>query len=149
MAQALIAIVLRRPDTARARPSSLIKRDEEYLRLFSPDYPVQIYRASAELLKQTERFLSEHGDALASADRNNLKFYVAMAFSQVASQSSAPTPQQIASLAGISAAPEQLEAAYEIVKAEYQSLGGTDQVAKGPDLLVGVGNRLGSKYPRP
>jgi hypothetical protein len=149
MAQALMAIVLRRPDTARARPSSLIKRDEEYLRLFSPDYPVQIYRASAELLKQTERFLSEHADALASADRNNLKFYVAMAVSQVSSQSSAPTPQEIASRAGIPAAPEQLEAAYEIVKAEYQSLGGTDQVAKGADLLASVGKHLGSKYPRP
>jgi hypothetical protein len=42
MAQGAMAVVLRRPDTARARPSSLIKRDEEYLRLLNPDYPIEV-----------------------------------------------------------------------------------------------------------
>jgi hypothetical protein len=146
MAQAVMAIVLRRPDTARARPSSLIKRDEEYLRLFSSDYPIEVYRASAELLKQTEHFLSEHPDAPPSAERNNLKFYAAMAVSQVSLQSRAPSPNEIASLAGTPASPDQLEAAYQIVKAEYQRLGGTDQVAKGPDLLASAAERLRMTY---
>ena len=47
MAQAVMAIVLRQPDNARARPSSLIKRDDDYHRLFSPSYPIEIYLAEA------------------------------------------------------------------------------------------------------
>lgn len=45
MAQAIMAILLQRPDTARARPSSLIRRDEEYQRLFSTTHPIEVYRA--------------------------------------------------------------------------------------------------------
>jgi hypothetical protein len=40
MAQAVMAIVLQRPDTARARPSSLLKKNEDYERLFSLSHPI-------------------------------------------------------------------------------------------------------------
>ncbi len=67
LAQAVMAIVLRQPDNARARPSSLIKRDDEYQRLFSPTYPIEIYLASAQVIKQVETFLAQHGDCISSS----------------------------------------------------------------------------------
>ena len=69
-----------------------------------------------------------------------------MAVSQVSLQRSTPSPKEIASLAGTSVSPADLETAYQIVKADYESLGGTDQVAKGPELLARVTERLTVQY---
>ncbi len=63
MAQSVMAITLRRPDTARARPSSLMKQDAEYQKLFNTDYPIRVYRACSEVMKQVDAFLSQHPDA--------------------------------------------------------------------------------------
>ena len=149
MAQAVMAIALRRPDTARARPSSLLKRDAEYQSLFNPQNPIELYRVCAELVKQTEAFLENHADAPSAADKNNVKFYVAMAASQEALYNSEPTPTQIATLVGRAVTEAQLEVAYQLVKTEYQSLGASDQVAKGTDLLAQVKERLAEKFPAP
>ena len=40
LAQAVMAILLRSPDTARARPSSLLKNDDDYVRVFDSSYPI-------------------------------------------------------------------------------------------------------------
>jgi len=147
MAQAVMAIALRRPDTARARPSSLLKQDADYHSLFNTQYPIELYRACGEVMKQTEGFLSQHVDAPSAADKNNLKFYTAMAASQEALAHSEPTVAQLAGLVGRLIAAAQLEAAYQLVKQEYQARGATDQVAKGKELLADVKRRLTSKFP--
>ena len=43
MAQAMMATVLLKPDSARARPSTLINSDTEYKKIFSLDLPIDIY----------------------------------------------------------------------------------------------------------
>lgn len=148
MAQAVMAIVTMRPDTARARPSSLLKSDEEYQRLFDSRHPIEIYRASADILKQTESFLAGHVDSLPAPTKNNLKFYVAMTASQDTLQKAEPSLADIASLAGRTLTSANLEAAYQLVKAEYETLGATDQVAKGTELVAAVKRRLSEKFPR-
>lgn len=40
LAQAVMSVVLQRPDTARARPSSLLKADDTYKQVFNEKYPV-------------------------------------------------------------------------------------------------------------
>jgi hypothetical protein len=142
-----MAIVLQRPDTARARPSSLIKKDDEYQRLFSPTYPIEVYRASAQILKQVESFLAAHADKLSSADRNNLRFYVAMAACQDSLKKAEPTSADIAALAAAPLDAGVLEASYQFVRAQYQSLGATDQAAKGPTLLAAIRTAMAAKYP--
>lgn len=148
MAQAVMAIVLKRPNTARARPSSLLKHDAEYQGLFNPHFPIELYRACAEILKQTEGFLSQHIDALSITDRNNLKYYVAMAGSQVVLANNNPTPGQLAQHAGNPLSIASLEDAYQLVKREYQALGASDQIAKGAELVIAVNRQLELKYPR-
>lgn len=147
MAQAVMAIVLKRPDTARARPSSLLKAEEEYLSLFNLKYPIELYRACAELLKSTEVFLSEHKDMLSIADKNNEKFYVAMATAQEALGCGDPKPDLIASLAGKLIDGAWLENAYQVVKKEYKTYGSSDQVAKGPELVSAVKARMVERHP--
>ena len=43
LAQATMAVLLGRPNDARARPSTLLKRQEDYERVFSEDYPLDVY----------------------------------------------------------------------------------------------------------
>ena len=43
LAQAIMAILLGRPNDARARPSTLLKRDEDYERVFSSSYPLESF----------------------------------------------------------------------------------------------------------
>ncbi len=147
MAQAVMAIALRRPDIARARPSSLLKRDQEYQSLFNSQSPIELYRVCAGLVKQTEVFLSHHADGLSAADKNNVKFYVAMAVCHEALSMCDPIPTQISTLAVKGITDAQMEAAYQLVKTEYHVLGASDQVAKGTELLAKVKKRLSEKYP--
>ncbi|MHB8067661.1 MAG: AIPR family protein [Desulfobaccales bacterium] len=147
MAQATMAIVLRRPDTARARPSSLIKRDEEYLQLFKESYPIEIYRACARILKKTEEFLNVHPDNLSPGDKNNIKFYVAMAVAREALTKYNPSVSELSTLAGIDIDDSVFSEAYELVNAEYKTLGGTDKVAKGSELVTNINQKLTEKYP--
>ena len=135
MAQAVMAVVLQKPDTARARPSSLMKKDEEYRKLFNRDYPIEIYRACAQIIKQTEEFLNSCSEDLTASAKTDLKFYIAMAASMRALSKVNPQPQDLASLAGKELNNGMFSDIYELVNSDYISLGATDKVAKGSDLL--------------
>src|SRR3546814_13459970 len=51
MAQTVMAILLQRPNDARARPSSLIKDDTDYTKIFNEAYDVRIYTIYAKMKK--------------------------------------------------------------------------------------------------
>lgn len=149
LAQAIMSIVLKRPDTARARPSSLIKRDEDYKKLFSGDYPIEVYRACVEILKRVNAFLNAHPDNLSASDKTNLKFYIAMTISQEALQKHDPTPQEIAAFAGSELKEDVFLSAYELVNDIYSELGRTDQIAKGSELVSRLNQNLQTRYDQP
>jgi AIPR protein len=73
LAQAVMAVVLHKPDVARARPSSLLKRDDDYLKVFNPDYSLQLYLNTALILQRVDRFLSDQ--PLPTMARYNRKFH--------------------------------------------------------------------------
>jgi hypothetical protein len=146
MAQAVMAILLKRPDMARARPSSLIKKDEEYFTLFNPKHPIEVYRACAELMKQVDGYLNAGDVNIFAADKNNIKFYLAMCAAEEKLQHSEPSPQAIASLVGSDLSDEILKNSYELVWQDYDALGGTDRVAKGTELLARLNEEMKRKY---
>lgn len=57
MAQAMMAIILQKPDSARARPSTLINSDAEYKKIFSLAKPIDIYLKVVQIMKAVETFL--------------------------------------------------------------------------------------------
>jgi len=142
MAQAVMAIVLQQPDTARARPSSLIKRDDEYLRLFTASYPIEIYKVSVQIIKQVESFLAGHEDKISTADRNNLRFYVAMVVCQNALQNASPSPSELLLFREYLFPERSLNRVISLLKKNYHSLGASDQTAKGSALLVAIKKML-------
>ena len=140
LAQSVMSIVLQRPDTARGRPSSLLKKDNDYSSVYSEELPIQLYYVCAEAMRRVVSFLSEAG--LDSKDRNNLRFYVAMHSVVSLVEKSEPTSTELANLDITKLDDTTLRTSLNLVKQEYAALGGNDQVAKGPSLLSAIQQHL-------
>ena len=78
LAQTVMAIILREPDNARARPSSLIKRDSDYVRVFSESTNPAIYLFCAKTMKRIDNFLRNESTEYPAQEINDLKFHLAM-----------------------------------------------------------------------
>lgn len=57
LAQAVMAIVLREPNISRSRPSSIIKTQSEYDRVFKEKSNLEVYIFCVEVVKQVELFI--------------------------------------------------------------------------------------------
>jgi hypothetical protein len=146
LAQCVMAILLQRPADARARPSSLLKNDDDYGYLFSPKYDVKLYLASARIGKAVQTYLRGQ-DTLLPKDKNNLIFYVVMHVAGVLAKSKAPTVPQLAAMAADKIDDKTVEQSLAAVKALYDKLGATDQVAKGAVLPAEVKGLLAALFP--
>lgn len=78
LAQAIMAIVLTEPDNSRARPSSLIKREVDYKRVFNESYPLELYLLSVQLMRQIDEFLRSDLPEYNHDEKGNMRFHLAM-----------------------------------------------------------------------
>ncbi len=78
LAQAVMAMGLSRPDNSRARPSSLLKRDDDYKKIFSADVPLGIYLWAAQAQKSVDAFLLSELAAATAQERTNLRFHLSL-----------------------------------------------------------------------
>ncbi len=137
MAQAMMAITLKKPDSARARPSTLINSQAEYKKLFSLDTPIDVYLKVILIMKAVESYLKPHncGKDIPKKDITNIKFYVAMLVGISIAGTSKDIAGGLAQIPKIDFDKEVLEGSMEIALEKYNSLGATDQVAKGTSLV--------------
>ncbi|EKO39501.1 MAG: AIPR protein [Solidesulfovibrio magneticus str. Maddingley MBC34] len=141
LAQSMMAMVLQRPDSARARPSSLLKKNEDYDHLFSTEYPIEIYLFVARTIKSIQSYLRSL-DSLQPKDRTNLIFYIAMHASAVLSKKQSPNISDLLAIGDSSLTDEVLASSLTSVKELYETLGASDQVAKGTQLLADLKSKL-------
>lgn len=134
IAQSVLACALGDPANARARPSSLIKRDEDYIRIFNETYPLGVYYTSATLNIRVEDALRSDECAIPRSHWNNIRFYAAMLAAMRLMGSRKPSARKMAEVDVDRATREVLLASILDAWAEYQTFGGTDQVAKGTEL---------------
>jgi hypothetical protein len=78
LAQATMAIGLSEPSNSRARPSSLLKRDADYARIFDSGVDFAIFLWLAKVQKQVDAFLRSDRAKGTAAERTNLRFCVSM-----------------------------------------------------------------------
>lgn len=138
MAQAMMAIVLLKPDSARARPSTLINSDIEYKRIFSLDKPIDIYFKAIQIMKSVETYLKPENCAIQLERKTitNIKFYVAMVASIKLACTSQEVEKKLSELPSVELSSEILDDSLQQVLAGFNELGATDQVAKGSALAV-------------
>ena len=77
LVQAMLSIVLRRPDEARGRPRDYVKKDDLYNSIFGKDkYDLNIYLKSIQIVRAIGEFLDTLG--LETVDRRNLPYWLSM-----------------------------------------------------------------------
>jgi hypothetical protein len=135
LAQAVMAVALKRPDTARARPSSLLKDDENYKMVFSEDHALQLYAVCALIMKRVDAHLRLERVGLNRKDQTNLRFYVAMLVAFKLAEGKDLTPAAIAGIPTEKLTDTELDEALAQASKVYAELGSSDQAAKGPDLV--------------
>jgi hypothetical protein len=136
LAQAVMAVLLQRPDTARARPSSLLKNDTDYSNVFDDKRDVATYRVAAVLLKSVDSHL--RGQDLSPKDRTNIRFYVAMHWAATLCGKASPTAADLCSIDLKSLDDVLLQASADKILMLYRERGANDETAKGPALLAAL-----------
>lgn len=140
MAQAMMAVILFKPDSARARPSTLINSDPDYKCIFSLDTPIDVYLKVIQIMKDVEEFLRKESDRK-NLDRKmitNLKFYVAALVGRKLSDGEANVVKGLQMLDSIKLDETIIREAFSRVVEQFELLGGTDQVAKGTALVAAL-----------
>jgi hypothetical protein len=148
MAQAVIAIVLRRPDDARARPGSLLKRTETYGQIFEENHNRDVFVSSIMIDRQVLSFLEKQTD-LTKDVRRDIRYYVDTWVSCVLADKAEPNATDIAGILPKAVARIQIEAlaaARHGVLKLYQDAGGTDAVSKSPEFTKKVLAALSTKF---
>lgn len=144
LAQALMTLLRAEPDNARARPSSLIKKDEVYKSLFSESHPLDAYSTAALLTKKVEVQLKKRAN-LTSRDRNNLRFYVLYWSAGWEAKSVAISAEKIAKIKMDNIVDQDIDEAIDSVLDLFSAAGGSDQVAKGAEFKTTLNNKLQEK----
>lgn len=78
LAQSVTAMGFSRPDTARARPSSLLKQDSDYERVFDSKLPLPVFLWLAKTQKRVDAFLLTDAADTTASERTNLRFHLSM-----------------------------------------------------------------------
>lgn len=136
MAQAVIAIVLQKPDQARGRPETYVK--DHTAEVFDTNIDRDLYAACILLDRQVIDFLQTQ--ELESDEIRDIRYYVSMLVGKKWNLASR-TPDSIAKAiaAVVKPIPETvLRKAAETAMAAYRRLGATDVVAKSPDMTTAV-----------
>ena len=131
LAQALAAIVLQKPDDARARPTTVAEK--HYADMFSDECPVEVYSRCALLLKRVDEFMDGF-QGRERSDKLNITFYLAMCVACGALESACPKRYAIATLDLSKCTDRLIQYWFDHVAEKYLALGGDDRVAKGPRL---------------
>lgn len=88
LAQAMITLVLGRPDEARARPTSAVA--DHYDKVFDPGIDRGAYAAAAELMDGVDTFLASDDGKAVMNDRTNARYYVALGYSMKTLRAKSP-----------------------------------------------------------
>jgi len=142
--QAMLSVVLRRPDDARGRPRDYFKKNDLYASVFGKDkYDLNLYLKSTQILGAVESFLDTLG--LEAIHRRSLNFYMCMYVACAKTNSAYAPPGQVLGLDPQSLSQEFLKDCYERVRKQYDKLAERlssngrdrdyDALAKGPQLL--------------
>jgi len=144
VAQAVISILLQRPDDARARPGDYFKEDDKYESIFANDKTnVGTYLSCVQIVHRIEQFLIVKG--IEKSDGKNLKFYVAAFLVRELTGLEMPVSAKLPTAAKVD--DQTIGQSYERIRKVYETLSKTvdkDAVARGPLLL----KRLSAQWKR-
>lgn len=142
LAQCLISLVLRKPDFARARPSTLLTDDETYAFLYEENQNLEAYYKAALLGKKIHRNLSITQD-MTPAERSDILFYLLYALVAELLNKKEISFEDLANFNVEQVNDETINAIKNKVYAKYKELGGNGRVAKSSTFIDEIYTLLG------
>jgi hypothetical protein len=122
LVQAMLAVVLRRPDEARGRPRDYVKKDDSYNMIFGKDkHDLNIYLKSIQIMRAVETYLDTL--ALETIHRRNLSYWLAMYCTCARIGSAYSPPKDILKLDINTLTKDFMDDCYGRVYKRYESLG--------------------------
>lgn len=148
-----MAMGLSRPDNSRARPSSLLKRDEDYKKIFSSSVPLPVYLWLAKSQKVVDAFLASEAANTTTQERTNLRFHLAMVAAATLLMRRVYDPANLNSVASeehdigeADLAQCLLHLRESFAQFAKQTGDAPDKIAKGPDFVkLSPGTRIPSR----
>ena len=134
LAQCMISLFLQKPNYARARPSTLLIKDETYDELYIKNQDLDVFYNSAKLGKMVEVCLKK-SNVYTPAQKNDILFYVLYLSVAKRVGNANITFKDVKEIELNSYTDEYITQIAEIVFSEYEKLGGDGKVAKGSDLI--------------
>jgi len=136
LSQIITSIYSQKPDYARARPSTLIKKNVDYENIFNEKLPLEIYYKGIKIQKEVERVLVNFNNPkLSRAIIGDIKFHISMFVTCLLTNKIKPTAKEIAEIDISALNDELIITAIEEVYVIYDAMGGTNAVAKGTEFV--------------
>lgn len=134
LAQCLISIILRKPDFARARPSTLLTDDTTYSFLYEENQNLDAYYKAAMIGKRVHRNLALSPE-ITPAERSDILFYLVYTFT---AKTLGKREISFSDLAAFDIAiidDEEIAELKTVIYTKYKELGGNGRVAKSATFI--------------
>lgn len=136
LAQCLISLILRKPDFARARPSTLLTDDETYATLYEETQDLEAYYKAALIGKRIQAFLVN--SAIDSVIRNDIIFYILYASIAKVLKKKEITFKDLHNLDDKLITLDIMNEVKDKIYSKYKELGNNSRVAKNPMFIKEV-----------
>ena len=137
LAQCLISIILRKPDFARARPSTLLDDDATYNRLYSESHNLEAYYKAAHLGRTVRNYIKQDTN-LSQVEKSDIQFAIIYVLSRKLTNKTSITFDDIRDIDLTQIDNNILNATKEEVHTKYIELGGNSAVAKNPSFTYAL-----------
>ncbi|MDZ5606035.1 AIPR family protein [Bacillus pseudomycoides] len=134
LAQCLISILLKKPNYARARPSTLLNDEETYKYLYINNKILNSYYKAALIGKKVKQVINSLGTYTVS-EQSDISFYVMYVCAAKINGSEDITPAQLGNINIDDFSETNIKISADYVYDKYKTLGGNNKVAKGTKLI--------------
>lgn len=141
LAQCLITIFLKKPDYARARPSTLLNDEKTYNELYEKNNDLEVFYRVALLGKKIQKNVRSGSD-YSSAEKSDILYYVLYAVIADVLGKRNITPADIKNLEMDSVTDTLIEDIRNRVYEIYKQHGGNGRVAKSAEFIQYIDNML-------
>jgi len=148
LSQIVMSGLQQKPDYARARPSTIIKENQDYASIFNKDLPIETYYKLLVIQLAVEsRLKSNTTPKFTRPQIGDIRFHVSMYVTGKITGKTRPKSAEIANMDLSLLTDELISEAIDDVFVVYDSMGGTDAVAKGKEFVGEVLEQLQSSLP--
>lgn len=148
LAQIIMAGFQEKPDYARARPSTLIKDNRDYESIFNKDLPIELYYKLLIIHLTAEARIKQYTNPKFTRPQiGDIRFHVTMYLIGKMTGKIKPRAEEIAAIDLASLSIQSIDEAIDNVFVVYDSMGGTDAIAKGREFVAEVSEQLQNHLP--